>query len=318
MTLTIADLPGGSAENAGMSPRADRPRRRWFPAEYKQLAVLAEYDAAESGAKGAILRREGLYSSHLVEWRRARDAGALAALGAHSRPPARASEQTEIEGLRREKAKLEAELAKTRAALPGRGKSTRALGAALRERGLRSEVEEVIGAAFIELAPMTSTAPACALLGKPRATYYRRQRPASCPPPPRRAEAGAAERPVRHRARRGPRGADQRAVHRQVGGPDLAILLDEGTYLASRSTMHRLLRAAGQSGERRRQATHPPRRPELLATRTGPGVVLRTSRSCAGPSAGSTTTSTSPSTSSPATSSAGPSPPGSPPTWPRS
>jgi len=51
-----------------------------------------------------------------------------------------------------------------------------------------------------------------------------------------------------------------------------ATLLDEGTYLASRSTMHRVLRAAGLSGERRAQATHPARaRPELLAT--GPGQV---------------------------------------------
>jgi putative transposase len=46
-----------------------------------------------------------------------------------------------------------------------------------------------------------------------------------------------------------------------------AVLLDEGTYLCSMSTMHRILRAAGQAGERRRQATHPARaRPELLAT----------------------------------------------------
>ncbi|MGI3786720.1 MAG: transposase, partial [Janthinobacterium lividum] len=46
-----------------------------------------------------------------------------------------------------------------------------------------------------------------------------------------------------------------------------ATLLDEGTYLCSMSTMHRLLRRAGQAGERRRQATHPARaRPELLAT----------------------------------------------------
>ena len=41
----------------------ERARRRTFTARYK-LAVLAEYDAAEPGAKGAILRREGLYSSH--------------------------------------------------------------------------------------------------------------------------------------------------------------------------------------------------------------------------------------------------------------
>src|SRR5512135_731332 len=47
-------------------------------------------------------------------------------------------------------------------------------------------------------------------------------------------------------------------------------MLDEGVYLASRSTMHRLLRTAGQADERRRQATHPPRvKPELLATTAG-------------------------------------------------
>jgi hypothetical protein len=53
----------------------ERARRRSFTAKYK-LEVLAAYDAAPEGAKGAILRREGLYSSHLVDWRRARDAGA--------------------------------------------------------------------------------------------------------------------------------------------------------------------------------------------------------------------------------------------------
>ena len=55
----------------------ERARRRSFTARYK-LEVLAAYDAAEPGEKGAILRREGLYSSHIVESRRARDAGALA------------------------------------------------------------------------------------------------------------------------------------------------------------------------------------------------------------------------------------------------
>lgn len=49
-----------------------------------------------------------------------------------------------------------------------------------------------------------------------------------------------------------------------------ATLLDEGVYLASRSTMHRLLRRAGQAGERRRQATHPTRTPpELVARKPG-------------------------------------------------
>jgi len=91
----------------------ERARRRTFTAKYK-LEVLAAYDAAEPGEKGAILRREGLYSSHIVEWRRARDAGALAALAqprGRKRPDSR---DAQIAALRREKQRLEQELAKAR------------------------------------------------------------------------------------------------------------------------------------------------------------------------------------------------------------
>jgi transposase len=59
---------------------AAKPRRRSFRAEYKRR-ILREADAcATPGAVGALLRREGLYSSHLVVWRRARARGELAAL----------------------------------------------------------------------------------------------------------------------------------------------------------------------------------------------------------------------------------------------
>ena len=67
------DGPSGSRSAEGPSPR---PVRRSFSPEYK-LAILAEYENAPNGEKGAILRREGLYSSHVIEWTRARDAGAL-------------------------------------------------------------------------------------------------------------------------------------------------------------------------------------------------------------------------------------------------
>ena len=106
-----------------MGPRADRPRRRAFTAEYK-AAILAEYDAlAEPGARGALLRREGLYSSHLTEWRRARDAGALAELTPTPRTVKRSPEQAEIERLRARAERAEAELAKTKAALEVVGKA---------------------------------------------------------------------------------------------------------------------------------------------------------------------------------------------------
>ena len=77
MTMTVADLP---TEDVGRGPRADRPKRRVFTDEYKDR-ILAEYDAADHGQRGAILRREGLYSSHLVDWRRGRRATRLRAAG---------------------------------------------------------------------------------------------------------------------------------------------------------------------------------------------------------------------------------------------
>jgi hypothetical protein len=72
------------------------------------------YDAAPDGAKGALLRREGLYSSLITEWRRARDAGALAGLKQPRGRPAADPRDAQIARLTREKAKLEQELATSR------------------------------------------------------------------------------------------------------------------------------------------------------------------------------------------------------------
>jgi transposase-like protein len=91
----------------------ERARRRTFTAQYKQQ-VLAAYEAAPDGEKGAILRREGLYSSLITEWRRARDAGALAGLKQPVGRPAADPRDAEIARLRKDKAKLEQELAKAR------------------------------------------------------------------------------------------------------------------------------------------------------------------------------------------------------------
>jgi transposase len=91
----------------------ERAKRRTFTAKYK-LDVLAEYDAAADGAKGALLRREGLYSSHITEWRKARDAGGLAALAAPRGRKRRDSQAEQIARLEGEKKQLERELAKAR------------------------------------------------------------------------------------------------------------------------------------------------------------------------------------------------------------
>jgi len=126
----------------------------------------------------------------------------------------------------------------------------------------------VIDAAFVDLAEVTSTKRACLLLGKSRATHYRRQQ----------------DRPARQRRHRPPPRSKLSAAERASVLATLhhesfvdksvaqvwATLLDEGSYQCSESTMYRILREAGGVRERRRQATHPPRtRPELVATGAG-------------------------------------------------
>jgi len=101
---------------------ADRPRRRTFSAEYK-LGVLTELDTADRSGRGAILRREGLHSSLITEWRRARDRGALDGLKTHGRPPARTAEQVENQRLRSENDRLRSEVVKLRTVVELAGKA---------------------------------------------------------------------------------------------------------------------------------------------------------------------------------------------------
>ncbi|WAX78854.1 hypothetical protein [Streptomyces sp. KMM 9044] len=98
---------------------AAKPKRRTFTPEYK-LRIVAEYDAAAPGEKGAILRREALYSSHVIEWRQARDAGALEHLVDRRTSPARPKKpqaEFEVEKLRKRIERLEKELTKKAAVL---------------------------------------------------------------------------------------------------------------------------------------------------------------------------------------------------------
>ena len=116
--MTTADLAN---DDGVMGPRADRPKRRVFTAAYK-AAILAEYDEAERGQRGQILRREGLYSSHVIEWRRARDAGAQQGLGQQPGRPRRDPRDVQIAALTARTVKAEAELARSQAALEIMGK----------------------------------------------------------------------------------------------------------------------------------------------------------------------------------------------------
>src|SRR3984893_10785169 len=122
MTMTALDRalvtgdPGRVADERQdrADPEAPEKARRWRVTAQARLDVVAEYDAAPSGEKGAVLRREGLYSSHVIEWRRARDAGALAGPARPRGRPAADPRDAQIARLRQEKAKLERELAKAR------------------------------------------------------------------------------------------------------------------------------------------------------------------------------------------------------------
>jgi transposase len=104
---------------------SERPKRRSFTAAYKRQ-IVEEYDATPDGAKGAILRREGLYSSHVIEWRRAMSAGTLASSAAKRAEKSRskaAADAAELARLRRENTRLRTELDKTREALVITGKA---------------------------------------------------------------------------------------------------------------------------------------------------------------------------------------------------
>jgi len=98
-----------------------RAKRRQYTAKYK-LAILAEYDNADRAGKGALLRREKLYTSLLSEWRKQRDRGALEGLSvAKGRPPVDARDR-EIEQLKAANAKLTGELDRTRRVVEVQGK----------------------------------------------------------------------------------------------------------------------------------------------------------------------------------------------------
>lgn len=122
MTMTHADMTAAAGldpvSEQAAGPRAGRPKRRTFSAEFK-AKILAEYDSAATGERGAILRREGLYSSNIVEWRRAAHQGAQAALG----PAVRDDRDKQITELTARAERTEVELARTKAALDLVGKA---------------------------------------------------------------------------------------------------------------------------------------------------------------------------------------------------
>jgi transposase-like protein len=121
VTLTLSDVdstnrPDSTGSDDG--PRTTRPRRRSFSAEYK-ARILAEYDTAPHGERGVILRREGLYDTHLIGWRKTAAAGTTNAPQPRKLDP----RDKEIAQLRARAERAEADLDRTRTALEIMGKA---------------------------------------------------------------------------------------------------------------------------------------------------------------------------------------------------
>ena len=190
MTLQEMDAPAlGVEERRDEAPRAGasharptpdpevvaKPKRRKFTAQYR-LRILEEAESCtQPGEVGRLLRREGLYSSHLTEWRRARREGSLQGLTpSKTRSEARRAQPPQREGARaRGESGLAGEGAAHRPYDPGRpGKSCRAA-------GIQPRTREGLLMAVQPLASQVGVAPACRALGVPRASSYRRRRPAS-------------------------------------------------------------------------------------------------------------------------------------------
>lgn len=117
---TLTPEASVSREGTAPEPRSQgtlevvpKAKRRTFTAEYKaRILREAEAVADTRGGVGELLRREGLYSSHLTEWRKEARQGALKGLTKKRGRPARSTESRELEELRRKNARLEEKLRK--------------------------------------------------------------------------------------------------------------------------------------------------------------------------------------------------------------
>ena len=110
----------------------ERAKRRRFTAEYK-LRILREADACKrDGDLGALLRREGLYSSHLATWRRQRDEIAKAGLKARKRGPKCKAVDPRVKRLERENARLRRRLEEAETIIDFQKKLSKLLGIPLK------------------------------------------------------------------------------------------------------------------------------------------------------------------------------------------
>lgn len=126
MALAPAPVQGGLVDVP--DPQVpERPTRRTYTAKYK-ADVLAEYDACDRAAKGALLRREGLYTSLITSWRDQRDRGAREALSRPAGAPPASAAEKEVARLRKDLARLNGELETARRVIEIQGKLSLLLG----------------------------------------------------------------------------------------------------------------------------------------------------------------------------------------------
>ena len=120
----------------------DKPKRRRFTAEYK-ARVLREYEASPKGERGAFLRKEGLYSSHIASWQQQRSRGELAGLEPkkRGRKATRRRDAVAVENqeLRRRVARLEHQLARAEKVIDVQKKISEILGV---EQNLPDELKD--------------------------------------------------------------------------------------------------------------------------------------------------------------------------------
>jgi hypothetical protein len=149
--------------------------------------VRAEYEELDKAGKGALLRRERLYTSLISAWRIQRDQGALAALAIPAGRPQADPRDRENTKVRKENERLAAELDRARKVTRDPGKTLRAVGATRDRRPKQRErANTMIDAAITELQPLLGTRAACAATGRPQASHYRRHRMSPAPPRPAR------------------------------------------------------------------------------------------------------------------------------------
>ncbi|SDQ37308.1 hypothetical protein [Pseudovibrio sp. Tun.PSC04-5.I4] len=159
------------------------PKRRSFTAKYKQCILDEADQAADTGGVTAILRREGLYSSALTDWRRARAAGSLGALQPRQRGPQKAPAnplQAELAKANREVLALRRRLDQAEAILAIQKKSGDIVGRDGADARAQRQVMMAVAVALPSGSGLTSAV--CSALSLSRASVFRHRATLAAPP----------------------------------------------------------------------------------------------------------------------------------------